>query len=171
VEKSLDVIMEPGKPSSHIGTAWATRLAAEASYVSEEMSSLVLKLPPLNKRPAQADEDCGFEEDRLKQVGKVLLAASYGHRFSSVSDIADHLPLESALVVGSQRLLVLPNVPDVADADDLYNEVKMGHDAAAADLREAFALLQTEVILAAARKALPKPVHDRFGVKSCKVEV
>lgn len=154
LEKGLDIILDDQRPSSHLGNEWATKLTTDASKLSETIASVVME------RAAELpEEDSQFTEERMKPVGRLLLTTSYGHRFSRVSNVANHIPLASSLVVASQVLLDFPSLPDVLDADDLYAQVKSSRDAAAEDLKEALAQLHTEVILAAAKKSLDQPAE------------
>ena len=158
IENDFDAVLQSRLVPTVLGKDWSAKLTSEAASVSKTMASLTIQRALSDRRVVvPPEEDLRFTEHLLGPVGSVLLTASYGHRFSRVSKVADAVPLTAAMESVSRQLLRAPEIPDVADADDLYVDVKANREAAASDLREAFSLLQTEVLLATVQKKLGSP--------------
>ncbi|GKY91180.1 hypothetical protein MPSEU_000090700 [Mayamaea pseudoterrestris] len=155
VEKSFDTIAQCCRPGSDLGKDWNTILLSETANASKTMATTVIHRALADKRVALPPaEDLRSTEYLLGPVGSVLLAASYGHRFARTSKVADPVPLTSALETASKALVLSSDIPEVANADELYVDVQAGRDSAADDLKEALTLLQTEILLATAQKSL-----------------
>ena len=159
IENDYDAVLQSRLLPTNLGKDWSTKLTTEAGNVSKTMASVTIQRTLSEKRVvAPPEEELRFTEHLLGPVGSVLLTACYGHRFSRVGKVPDAVPLTAAMESVARQLLIAPDIPDVADADDLYVDVKANRESAAADLREAFSLLQTEVLLATVQKKLSS--HD-----------